>query len=522
MGHKKHDNNNNRNSHSSTKALQRPSFSILEEHEHIRISFKQINDYDPKYLDDNALISDTDGEDLFDSGHNSTDLSDFLEEHGLEEEELDHETLASLFKFDQLGVLKRSLANESDIVKTLKTLMHHNSELLLNDQNKITFYKLLTKKYTNLTYKDFNKIIIFYGLYPSTFASIQLELPTTTINGDQLSSDSLLEMFQISNKDFEIDLDKWELKAKKNFEKGFTIPMGKQIAVKTLQDISLVKMALKCETCDKPLQPKNVSIKNMMSELPIEPEEKTKKKPTLNISEHFKCDQCSISFCSKECMGAKIQLHKNLHHPSLKYKPNVKIDGKKYHSLEMKILNNDLEDVFILLDLLNVDIPSPKFNICNLPVQKNNSNNNSCEDLYKEIFTLFKNVFTEYSLEFDEFLKDVGKCHYLNLFKSSESDTIYPITSILKHDCDLANVEIHNGVFYFIHPVLKGDIIKLDFYKHCTRNISSDIGRYTFLKSNFGINCKCDKCLKNGFLLNKRRKSSVRFVEKVTTFNLAQ
>lgn len=493
----------NRNSISSSKGVKRPSISILEEHENIRISIKNINDYDATYLDNDALFSDSEGEDVFESSNSNTDLSDFLEE----EEEMCQEPLSEQFKMDEMGVFKRRLSNETEIGKTLKNLMFHNRDLILSDENKHKYYKLLSKKYANLTVEEYHKMIIFQGFYPSLFASIQLEKPSPS----EYKSDSLLSIFNISSKDFDMDTGNWELKAQRAFKMGSSLPLGKKFAVKSLQDISLIKMALKCENCDKNLQPKNVSLKAKTSEFSKE------SKLTKNVTEEFKCDLCNISFCSQKCMNDKIKLHKELCHPSLKYKPHLKIDGKKYRSLELLLLNNKLEDVFVLLELQASDVPCPKFNILNLPYQKSDS-----AILYSETYELFKDVFTQSSLEFDDFLKEVGKCHFLNLFKDAESDSIYPIISLLKHSCQAPNAEIHNGMLYFVDDIAKGDTIKLDFYKHCTRNISSDIGRYIFLKSNFGIHCECDECLRKNVVKDKRRKSSVRFVEKVVAINLAQ
>ncbi|XBW37016.1 hypothetical protein QEN19_002596 [Hanseniaspora menglaensis] len=493
-----------RSSASSNKVIQRQSISILEEHEHIKISIKNINDYKSTYLDTAVIFSDSDGDD--DEYDSITDICDSDEEYTFDDADV-----FNWFKTNEFEIYKRTLKNEADIVKTLKASMTSNDTIILNKQNQSKYYKILSKKYDLLSYKDFVKIIILYGLYPTEFATINLKKP---ILADCNYSDLISRVFKLNENEFEIDLVNWNLKAKRSFKAGTTVFLDRRIPVKTLQDISLIKMALKCENCDVPLQPKNVSLKAKLAELP---KKEGNKQLTQNVIETFKCDQCNISFCSLECYKEKIKLHKDLHHPSLKYKPNIKIDGKKYLSLENKLLNNNLEDVFTLMDLQGADLPSPKFNILNAPYQQPDF-----EVLYQNVFELFKDVFTEYPLNYTDFLEEVGKHHYLNLFKDPETNFICPLSSVLTHSCEDSNVKIYNNVLHFVTDVFKGNIIKLDFYEHCTKNISSDIGRYAFLKNNFGIHCNCKKCLQNEYLLNRRRKSSVRFVDKVTAFNLAQ
>ncbi|CAI8500347.1 unnamed protein product [Hanseniaspora opuntiae] len=487
--------------------------SIIEEHQNIKISIKQLNDkfealdYEDVFesesdleVDDNYSISTCDQ-------YNTI----FLKE---KDDEL---TIEELFETNEYGIYKRNFDKDQQIIKVIQSC--HDD--IITQSNIIQVYlkaskKMLTTVNEPLPLKTFNRIIIFYGLTRSSYEFLPWE---KCADFDDLMTKNNLGL------DFdrlEFDSSKNKLMFKKDMTKGEFLTLGKTVNVRRLEDISLMEMGLRCGHCNSHLKLRNVSLKVKGTNKEFKGSEET------NL-EMVKCVECAVCYCDEHCREKDKATHKELYHPSLKYKPNKPLDGKKFKTLLNFLLSRNMETVYTLLTSKTELLSYPVFEVNYANVAILHENNH--DDLFKA-FELYKNVFyplcDEYT--YTKFLMELGARYLLNVVVDlknhnptlNDDHLLSPMLMFLEHTSSDDNVELNmkENKLVLKQSVKKGEAVKFNLYKSIQRhfsNVETQCSEYTLMKSHLGINIKDNDTVK---FHNSRRKSSVRFLDKVTAFNI--
>lgn len=487
--------------------------SIIEEHQNIKISIKQLND----------KFETLDYEDVFESesdleidDHYVVSTCDLYNTIFLKEK--DDDLFEGLFETNEYGIYKRSFEKDQQIIKTI--LSCHDD--IITASNIIQVYlkankKMLTTCNEQLPLKTFNRIIIFYGLTRSSYEFLPWE---KCADFDALMKKNDLGL-DFDRLEFDFSINK--LIFKKDMTRGEFLTLGQTVNVRRLEDISLMEMGLRCGHCNSHLKLRNVSLKVKGTHKEFKSAENTKE------DEMIKCDECAVCYCDALCKEKDTAIHKELYHPSLKYKPNKTLDGKKFKTLLNFLLSKNMETVYTLLtsktELLNY--PVFEVNYANVAILHENNH----EDLFKA-FELYKNVFyplcDEYT--YQRFLMELGARYLLNVVVDlknhnptlNDDHLLSPMLIFLEHTSTDANVELNmkENKLVLKQSVKKGETVKFNLYKSIQRhfsNVETQCSEYTLMKSHLGINIKDND---NVIRANNRRKSSVRFLDKVTAFNI--
>lgn len=488
--------------------------SIIEEHQNIKISIKQLNDkfesldYEDVFesesdleIDDNYMVSTCDE-------YNTI----YLKERD------DDLCIESLFETNEHGIYKRNFEKDQQIIKIIQSC--HDD--LITQSSILQVYLKTNKKMHStfgeqLSLKTFNRIIIFYGLTRSSYEFLPW---VKSKDFDTLMTKNNLG---IDFNRLEFDYSTNKLKFKRDMTKGEFLTLGKTVNVRRLEDISLMEMGLRCGYCNKNLKLRNVSskVKSALKEF--------KSAGSIKEDEMIMCEECSFCYCDDVCKNKDKAIHKELYHPSLKYKPNKTLDGKKFKTLLNFLLSKNMETVYTLLtskaELLT--FPTFEVNYANVAILHENNH----DDLSKA-YELYKSVFYPLCAEYtyNRFLMELGARYLLNVVVDlkthnpslNDDHLLSPMLIFLEHTSSDDNVELNmkENKLVLKQNVEKGETVKFNLYKSIKRHFSNEetqCSEYTLMKSHLGINIKDNDPLKVHF---NRRKSSVRFLDKVTAFNI--
>lgn len=501
--------------------------SIIEEHQSIKISIRDINDKFEvlSYEDVFDSESDIEEDDNYKISKHPLYKTIFLREATDDEETTDEDYFDELFEVNEHGIYKRNSENDEDIVNMIKS--SYDTELI-DESNIIQVFLKSSKKYKilkgdeQLPIKTFNRIIILYGLTECTYDF----LPWIKCK----YFDDLM-----TKNDLGIDFDRLEydnslnkLKFKKDMKKGEFLRIGKTINVKRLEDISLVEMGLRCAYCNEHLKLRNVSVKNKDTKIKETAFVSNAKKTNEDL---IKCKECTFCYCDNTCKEKDQLLHKELYHPSLKYKPNKAIDGKKFKTLLNFLLAKNMETVYTLLtsETKLESFPIFELNFANVFAFHENNYDDLLQayDLYKSVFHPLSETYS-----FAIFLNELGSRYLLNVVVDlknhnptiNDDHLLSPMLIFLQHASEGDNVELNmkENKLILNKDVKKGEVVKFNWYHSIKRhfsNLETQCSEYTLMKTHLGINVKT-KQKEQVFLESRRRKSSVRFLDKVTAFNI--
>lgn len=488
--------------------------SIIEEHQNIKVSIKQLNDAFEAldYEDVFESESDLETDDQYVVSKCDEYNTVFLKERD------DDVHIAGLFETNEFGIYKRNFARDHQIIKIIQSC----HEGMITQSNITQVYLRANKKMVStlnehLPLKTFNRIIIFYGLTRSLLVFLPWE---KCADFDTLMAWNSLG---IDFDRLEFDHSRNKLVFKKDMAKGAFLTLGKTVNVRRLEDISLMEMGLRCGHCNNQLRLRNVSSKVKSIHKEFKGVEETKG------HDMIKCEACAVCYCNALCKEKDKTQHKELYHPSLKYKPNRALDGKKYKTLLNFLLSKNMETVYTLVTSKTELSSYPVFEVNYANVAILHENNH--DDLLRA-FELYKNVFyplcDEYT--YKRFLMELGARYLLNIVVDlknhnptlNDDHLLSPMLMFLEHTSTDDNVELNMGENKLVlkQSVKKGESVKFNMYRTIQRHFSSvetQCSEYTLMKSHLGINIKDNTANVHA---SSRRKSSVRFLDKVTAFNI--
>lgn len=502
--------------------------SIIEEHQSIKISLSDINDkletlgYEDVFDSESDLEEDDSLRVIKHSVYKAVYLRDINDDNEIGDEEY----FEDLFEVNEHGIYKRNVANDESILNIVNACFDTE---LIDEWNLKQVYMKSNKKYKllrndeTLPIKTFNRIIIFYGLTECTYDflpwikakdfNVLMKKNSLGIDFDRLEYDHILN----------------KLKFKKDMKKGEFLKIGKTISVKRLEDVSLVEMGLRCGYCNDHLKLRNVSVKNKnhkTGEAVFVSDNKANDENTI------KCEDCTFAYCDQSCKDKDQQLHKELYHPSLKYKPNKVIDGKKFKTLMNFLLAKNMETVYTLLTSQNklANFPIFEINYANVSILHENNHDDLLQayELYKSVFHPMLEAY-----DYNTFLMELGSRYLLNVVVDlknhnpsiNDDHLISPMLIFLQHSTTEDNVELNmkENKLILKENVKKGDVVKFNWQHSVKRHFSNQetqCGEYTLMKTHLGINVEIIKEKQIEFIESRRRKSSVRFLDKVTAFNI--